>query len=94
MAKDTVDTRVVRMEFDNKQFEKNIRQTSKSLDNFKRDLDFKGVGDSLEKVKVKFSSMQVAATTFIVNLTNRLIQLGSTLVKSFSVDNISAGFKL
>ena len=92
MAKDTVDTRVVRMEFDNKQFEKNIRQTSKSLDNFKRDLDFKGVGDSLEKVKVKFSSMQVAATTFIVNLTNRLIQLGSTLVKSFSVDNISAGW--
>lgn len=92
MAKDTVDTRVVRMEFDNKQFEKNIKQTSKSLDNFKRDLDFKGVCDSLEKVKVKFSSMQVAATTFIVNLTNRLIQLGSTLVKSLSVDNISAGW--
>ena len=92
MAKDTVDTRVVRMEFDNKQFEKNIKQTSKSLDNFKRDLDFKGVGDSLEKVKVKFSAMQVAATTFVVNLTNRLIQLGSTLVKSLSVDNISAGW--
>ena len=92
MAKDTVDTRVVRMEFDNKQFEKNIKQTSKSLDKFKQDLDFKGVGDSLEKVKVKFSALQVAATTFVVSLTNKLIQLGTVLVKSLSVDNISSGW--
>lgn len=92
MAKDTVDTRVVRMEFDNKQFEKNIKQTSKSLDNLKQNLDFKGVGDSLEKVRVKISALQIAATTFVVNLTNRLIHLGTTLVKSLSVDNISAGW--
>lgn len=92
MAKDTVDTRVVRMEFDNKQFEKNIKQTSKSLDKFKEDLDFKGVGDSLDKVKLKFSALQIAATTFVVNLTNRIIELGKTMIKSLSVDNIAAGW--
>ena len=53
MAKETVDTRVVRMEFDNKQFEKNVKQTSKSLETLTQDLDFKGVGDSIEQVKVK-----------------------------------------
>ena len=92
MANNTVDTRVVRMEFDNKQFEKNVKQTSKSLDNLKQNLDFKGVGDSIDKVKVKISALQVVATTFVVNLTNKLITLGTTLVKSLSVDNISAGW--
>ena len=92
MNDNKVDTRVVRMEFDNKQFEKNIKQTNKSLENLKQNLDFKGVGESLDKIKVKFSAFQIAATTFVVNLTNKIIHLGTTLVKSLSVDNIAAGW--
>lgn len=92
MANDTVDTRVVRMEFDNKQFEKNVKQTSKSLDNLKDSLDFKGVGDGLDKVRVKISALEVAATTFVVRLTNKLITLGTVMVKSLSVDNIASGW--
>ena len=92
MAKETVDTRVVRMEFDNKQFEKNVRQTSKSLETLKQDLDFKGVGDSIEQVKIKISALQVTMATFIANITNKIINLGVTLVKSLSVDNISTGW--
>lgn len=89
---DTVDTRVVRMEFDNKQFEKNIKKTSQSLDNLKQNLDFRGVGDSLDEIKVKISALEVAATTFIVNLANRLTNLAVVMVKSLSVDNISLGW--
>lgn len=89
---DKVDTRVVRMEFDNKQFEKNIKQTSKSLENLKQNLNFDGIGDGLDKVKLKISALNVATTTFIVNLTNKVINLGTTLVKSLSVDNIAAGW--
>lgn len=92
MAKDNVDTKVVRMEFDNKQFEKNIKQTSKSLDNLKQSLDFKGVGDSLEQVKVKISALQIVATTFLATLTNKLINFSTILVKSLSVDNIATGW--
>ena len=92
MAKETVDTRVVRMEFDNKQFEKNVKQTSKSLETLKQDLDFKGVGDSIEQVKIKISALQVTVATFIANITNKIINLGVTLVKSLSVDNISTGW--
>ena len=92
MAKETVDTKVVRMEFDNKQFEKNIKRTSKSLDNFKQELDFKGVSSGLNEVKVKISAIQVAAMAFISNLTTKIINLGITFVKSLSVDNIASGW--
>ena len=92
MANDMVDTRVVKMEFDNQQFERNIKQTSKSLDNFKQSLDFRGVGDSVDEVSVKISSLQIAMTTFIANISNRLINLGIQFTKSLSVDNISAGW--
>ena len=89
---DKVDTRVVRMEFDNKQFEKNIKQTNKSLENLKQNLDFKGVGEGLDKVRLKFSALQVATTTFVAKFTNKIINLGTTLVKSLSVDNIASGW--
>lgn len=89
---DKVDTRVVRMEFDNKQFEKNIKQTNKSLENLKQNLDFKGVGEGLDKVRLKFSALQVATTTFVAKFTNKIINLGTVLVKSLSVDNIASGW--
>ena len=92
MAKDTVDTRVVQMEFDNRQFEKNVKQTSKSLDNLKQSLDFDGVGDSVDTVRLKISALQIVATTFVANIANKIINLGTTIIKSLSVDNISSGW--
>lgn len=89
---ETVDTRVVRMEFDNKQFEKNIKKTSQSLEKLKQNLDFKGVGDSVDEVRVKISALEIAAVTFIANISNKLTDLAIKMVKSLSVDNISAGW--
>ena len=89
---ETVDTRVVRMEFDNKQFEKNIKKTSQSLEKLKQNLDFKGVGDSVDEVRVKISALEIAAVSFIANISNRLTDLAIKMVKSLSVDNISAGW--
>ena len=89
---DTVDTRVVRMEFDNRQFEKNIKKTSASLENLKRNLDFKGVGDGIDEIKLKISALNIATTTFIANISNRIVNMGVMLVKSLSVDNIASGW--
>ena len=89
---DTVDTRVVRMEFDNKQFEKNIKKTNQSLQDLKQNLDFEGVGESLDEVKVKVSALDIVFTTFIVNIANKIANLGVAMVRSLSVDNISAGW--
>ena len=85
MAKETVDTRVVRMEFDNKQFEKNVKQTSKSLETLKQDLDFKGVGDSIEQVKIKISALQVTMATFIANITNSIREIIQAITEKFGV---------
>lgn len=46
----TIDTKVVEMKFDNKDFEKNTRQTMSTLEKLKNMLHFKGASDGLEKV--------------------------------------------
>ena len=88
MANDKVDTRVVEMQFDNRQFEKNVKQTSKSLDKLKQSLDFKGVGNRIDEVRLKISALQIAATAFIANVATKITNLGMTMLKSLSVDNI------
>ena len=87
-----VDTRVVRMEFDNAQFEKKVKQTTKSLDQLNQSMNFQDAGKGLEKVKVSISAIEAAAVTAIVRITNKIIDLGVQMVKSLSVDNISAGW--
>lgn len=49
-----MDERVVSMEFDNKQFEKNVKTSMKTIDDLKESLDFEGVGESLDAVDKKF----------------------------------------
>ena len=87
-----VDKKVVQIDFDNKKFEKNVRQSRESLGELKKSLNFDGVSKSIDQVTVKISALEIATTTFIVNLTNRITNLGIQMVKSLSVDNISAGW--
>lgn len=49
-----MDERVVSMEFDNKQFEKNVKTSMKTLDDLKESLDFDETGESFDKVTAKF----------------------------------------
>lgn len=46
----TIDTKVVEMKFDNKDFEKNTRQTMSTLEKLKAKLHFKGASDGLESI--------------------------------------------
>jgi tape measure domain-containing protein len=46
-----IDERIVAMYFDNEQFEKNARQSMKTLDELKQGLDFEGVGESFQQVQ-------------------------------------------
>lgn len=88
----TIDKRVVELELDNKQFNKEIKSTSSSLDNFKKSLNFDDVSKSIDKLTVSFSAMDIAVMAMISNIANRVTNLGITLVKSLSVDNISSGW--
>ena len=47
----TIDNRVVKMTFDNAQFEKGIKETIKSLTDFESKLNFKGATAGFDKIK-------------------------------------------
>jgi hypothetical protein len=51
-----IDQRVVEMRFDNAQFEKNSRDTMRTLDKLKEKLSFKGAAKGLEQVEWQISA--------------------------------------
>lgn len=58
----TIDQRVVEMQFDNREFEKNIKETQKSLKEFDKSLDFDNAVksfDKLEKATRSFSLVNI-----------------------------------
>ena len=87
-----VDKRIVQMDFDNKKFEKNVKQSTESVNNLKKTLNFDGVSNSIDQVSLKIKSFEIMTTTALVNITNQVVNLGIRMVKSLSVDNISAGW--
>ena len=87
-----VDKRVVQMDFDNKKFERNVKESTESIGKLKKSLNFDGVSNSIDQVSVKIKTLEVVTTTALVNITNRVVNLGIQMIKSLSVDNISAGW--
>lgn len=104
-----VDERVVEMKFDNRDFERNTRQSMSTIQNLKAALNFSGTAKSLndsfnsvdtnpliaslEKAEKSFSTWEVMAISAISNITNRLVDLGINLAKSLSVDQIMSGWE-
>ncbi len=107
----SIDYRIVEAQFRNSSFEKNIAQSTESLERFKRSLDvdeqakslekldnaanlagMKGLAQQVDKVADKFSAMGVVAFTALQRITNAAIDTGVSLVKSLSIDQITAGW--
>ena len=104
-----VDERVVEMSFDNRNFERNTRQTMSTLEKLKSSMNFSGAASSinsafnsvdtspiiasLDKAKQSFSAWEVAGITAISNITNRIVDLGIRFTKSLSTDNILSGWQ-
>lgn len=106
-----VDSRVVEMRFDNANFEKNTKESIKSIDRLMEKLQFKGaekgfenldaaaekvdfdgMARSLDNIENKFSAFNVIATTALMNITNKVVDTGEKLVKSLSIDQVTAGW--
>lgn len=87
-----VDKRIVQMEFDNSKFDKNVKKSTSALEKFEEKLRFEDIEDSLKVVTKGFSSLEIVAISALSNITNRVVNLGIRLVKSLSVDNITAGW--
>ena len=99
-----IDNRVVEMRFDNQQFEKNVQQSMGTLDKLKQALNFSDVGDVGSKLNLgsignaigaageKFSAFEAIAVGALMKIGSQAVELGEKLVKSLSIDQISAGW--
>lgn len=69
---------------------------SKSLEGVSsaaKKVDFSGMSKGIETVNAQFSNMQVIGMTALSNITTAAMQVGSNLVKSFTIDPILNGFQ-
>ena len=74
----------------------NLSGASKGLEDIDRaskKVNMSGLGGAVESVGVKFSALQVIGVTALANITNSAVNAGKQLVKSLSVDQLSAGWQ-
>ena len=94
-----IDERVVRMEFDNKQFEKGVSTTERSLDGLKKSLNFDGASKSLsnlESVAKKGISLESISASLesIGNRFSTLGIIGITVLQNLTNSAINLGKRI
>ena len=94
----TIDERVVSMQFDNGQFEKNVSASIKSVDNLKKSLNFDGVSKGLDDVSrstkgVDMSSLGSAVETVRTKF-SALQVMAVTALANISNSAVNAGKRL
>ena len=104
------DTRIVEMQFNNRRFEENAKETMSTLDKLKEKLSFKSatremedfqnaadsfnlsrIAEAVEGIGNKFTLMGNLGQEAMKRIANAALDAGTQLVKSISVDQISAG---
>lgn len=95
----SIDERIVSMQFDNEQFEKNVGTTLKSLTTLENSVDglnnvsTAGLANAIESLQDRFSNLGIVGMTVIQNLTNRFVDAGINMAKSLTIDQVAAGFE-
>ena len=92
---ETIDSKVVEMRFDNKDFEANTRTTMSTLDKLKAKLHFPGASKGLEEIgqtakRVDFSGMSSGIQTVQMKF-SALQVMGITALQNITNAAISAG---
>ena len=98
MSKKVVDTNVVEMQFDNRNFEKNVSTSMSTLDKLKAKLSFKGASDGLDEVgraakNVDLSPLQRGAESVKVKF-SALEVVAMTALSRITNSVITAGKQL
>lgn len=71
---------------------KGAKDGLKDIDNATRSVNMNGLASSVETVGSKFSALQVIGVTALATITNQAIHAGEALIRSLSIDQISAGW--
>lgn len=82
----TIDRLMERLQF------KGAEKGFEKLDAAAKDVDFATMQTSLDRLESKFSSLNIMATTALVNITNKFVYAGEKLVKSLSIDQVASGW--
>ena len=82
----TIDRLMEKLQF------KGAEKGFEKLDAAAEDVDFAAMQTSLDRLESKFSSLNIVATTALVNITNKFVDAGEKLVKSLSIDQVASGW--
>lgn len=75
----SVDERIVKMTFDNKQFESGVQTTLNSLDELKKSSTFDGISKGVESLQKRFSTMGIVGMEVTRRITNAAIDSAKKL---------------
>lgn len=94
----TIDQRVVEMQFDNKQFERNVQTSMSTIDKLKQKLNFTGATKGLENVssaakKVNMTGLSTAVETVQARF-SALEVIGVTALANITNSAVNAGKKM
>lgn len=94
----TVDSRVLEMRFDNKQFESGVATSMSTLEKLKQKLNLSGaakgmeaIGAGVETIQAKFSALGVVGVTALANITNSAVNAGKRITAALTIDPIKTG---
>lgn len=82
----TIDRLMEKLQF------KGAEKGFEKLDAAAENVDFATMQTSLDRLGSKFSSLNIVATTALVNITNKFVDAGEKLVKSLSIDQVASGW--
>lgn len=93
----TVDERVVKMQFDNAQFEKNVQTSLGTLGKLKEALrfdkvDMSSVASNIEKITEKVTGLGGIWNTVLDRVNNKIVDVGQQLVSTFAFKPPTDGF--
>ncbi|NLB48799.1 MAG: tape measure protein, partial [Erysipelotrichia bacterium] len=88
-----IDERIVKMVFDNKEFDKNVETSKRSLEEFETKLKLDGIASSLEVIASRFSTMGIVGMEVIGRITNAAIDMGKKLQSAVVGQMLTGGKK-
>ena len=94
----TIDERVVKMQFDNASFEKNVQTSLSTIANLKNALNFgkvdlSGIASNIEKITDKVTGMGGIWDTICHRMVNLAVDTGQKIANAFVFNPPSDGFK-
>lgn len=96
-----IDERVVRMQFENQQFESGVRETKRSLDGLREALSFNGInasgllslGEQVSVISDRFSAMGVVAARVLERVADKAFDTGEKVLRALTIQGADDGYK-